>query len=84
MKLPLQAPAVMRDGLAWPSGRFARQGGAAPGVEPAACQICGAGPNPCSGGFPTFVQCNSTGTCQCCPSGQKANPMGGGQCGCKP
>jgi hypothetical protein len=77
MKLPVQAPAVVREGLSWPIRRPA-----GPGVEPAGCKVCLEGGNPCSGNLPDIVACPS-GTCQCCASGQKWKQEAGGACTCK-
>ena len=77
MKLPVQAPAVVREGLSWPIRRPA-----VPGVEPAGCKVCKAGGNPCTGSLPDIVECKS-GTCQCCASGQKAKQEPGGACTCQ-
>lgn len=82
MKLPLQAPSVIRDALAWPSGHSTPYGGSALGIEPAGCKVCGKGPDPCAGGY-KLVECTSSGTCQCCPNGYKPDPQPGGACACK-
>jgi hypothetical protein len=84
MKLPVQTAAVSRAGHSWPVRRSSAFGGPAPGVEPADCKLCKNGPDPCKGNPPNLVECPSTGTCQCCPSGYKADPKTGGACGCKP
>jgi hypothetical protein len=77
MKLPVQAPAVVRGSRSWPLHRPGRRGGTAPAIEPAAggvvnCKV----PNPnmcvCDNGVatccPTTAGCNldtTTGACNC-------------------
>ena len=78
MKLPVQAPAVVRGSRSWPLHRPGRRGGTAPAIEPAAggvvnCKV----PNPnmcvCDNGVavccdPSMTYCQTdlnTGFCSC-------------------
>ena len=65
MKLPVQAPAVVRGSVSWPTRRASR-GSTVPGIEPAT--IAGHVVN-CSGGTPTPCICNN-GVATCCGPNQ--------------
>ena len=81
MKLPVQAAAVVRESRSAPAWHPSRFGGAVPAVEPAGCQLCKHGPNPCKGSASNMVTCAS-GTCQCCAPGQSGCQAPGGACVC--
>jgi hypothetical protein len=78
MKLPVQAPAVVRGSLSWPLHRPDRRGGTSPAIEPAAggvvdCQeptprncVCDNGVATCCSSMDTRCDFDSTtGACNC-------------------
>jgi hypothetical protein len=78
MKLPLQAPAVVRGGFSWPPRRAAHLGGAVAAVEPA-----GQGVITCTGTTPVACICDN-GIATCCPTGCTGctTDPSTGACGC--
>lgn len=87
MKLPLQAPAVVRISHAGLVHRAALPNGAGTGVEPAACKVighCGTdGRKPCKAPY-VLSTCSTANTCQCCaPTDKPYDKGGGGQWVCK-
>ena len=81
MKLPVQAPAVVRGSASWPTRRPAR-GSAEPAIEPAqtnnliiqcpvgmnAC-VCDNGIAVCCGSSANYCSTDSNGTCGCVSRG---------------
>ena len=60
MKLPVQAPAVVRGSVSWPARRSSRRGGAVDAIEPA-----GGGIVRCTGTTPFACVCDN-GIATCC------------------
>ena len=62
MKLPVQAPAVVRGSLSWPLRWPDRRGGTAPAIEPAAGGVVN-----CTDPTPNSCLCDN-GVATCCPT----------------
>lgn len=82
MKLPVQAAAVVREGLAWPSrGSSVLASSAAP-TGPSSWLGCPNCQNPCERHGYRLCTCPTSGTSTCCHAGKGCAPAIGGACVC--